>query len=105
MLMLPCLLEPLPELFYQRGDVSVGRAGVTTWRIRRYLCFAFALTGLLGLLVRCPFGCLGNRNKKKSEDDKEAEKQPADSFRHNKAVTQQLPAAAAAVTVGTQTDA
>lgn len=32
-----------------------------------YLCFAFALAGPPGLLVRCPFCRLGNKNKKKKK--------------------------------------
>lgn len=61
-----------------------------------YLCFAFALTGPPGFLVRCPLGHLGDKSKER--DDNEAEKQSAESFRYYKTVTQRLTVAN---TVGT----
>lgn len=60
-----------------------------------YLCFAFALTGLPGFLIRCPFGCLGDKTKavKINKDDKRAEKQSAEVFGRHRKVTQQLTVA------------
>lgn len=49
-----------------------------------YLCFAFALTGSPGILVRCPFRCLGNRNKakkkKKVKGCQRGQKRQSDEF-------------------------
>lgn len=44
-----------------------GRTDMKCWNWGRgqgYLCFAFALTGPSGFLVRCPFCRLGNKKKK-----------------------------------------